>query len=104
MSATTLHDVKRQTIEARAEVAAGLVAAEAKEPWIIWCDTDYEADALKRAITSAIEVRGSQSIDEKEDKIDAFSTGSARNIITKSSITGYGCNWQHCHRGESVRI
>ncbi|HEU4986886.1 MAG TPA: helicase-related protein [Rhizobiaceae bacterium] len=98
LSATNLHDVKRQTIEARADKAGEAVSAEPDEPWIIWCDTDYEADALKAAIPSAIEIRGSQSIDEKEEKIAAFETGEARHIIGKPSMMGFGLDWSHCAR------
>ena len=94
LSATNLHDVKRQTIEARAETAAGVVSAD--EAWIIWCDTDYEADALKAAIPTAIEIRGSQSVDEKEEKIAAFESGDARHIIGKPSMMGFGLDWSHC--------
>ena len=98
VSATNMFDIKRQTTEARADAVADLVLSST-EQWSIWCDTNGEADALKARLgPDTVEVRGSQSIDEKEDKIDAFATGSARNIITKSSITGYGCNWQHCHK------
>lgn len=98
LSATTLHDVKRQTIEARAEMAASIVAAEYDQPWLMWCDTDYEADALKRQIPSAIEIRGSQSIDEKEERLAAFETGKAQHLIAKPSMCGFGLDWSHCAR------
>lgn len=98
LSATNLHEVKRQTIEARAEALAGIVNAERKEPWIVWCDTDYESDALKSVLPDAIEIRGSQSADEKEDRIEAFSTGSAPHIIGKPSMIGFGLDWSHCAR------
>jgi superfamily II DNA or RNA helicase len=98
LSATNLHDVKRQTIEARAETAGAVVAADPDESWIIWCDTDYEADALKAAIPSAIEIRGSQSADAKEERIEAFSTGQAKYIIGKPSMIGFGLDWSHCAR------
>ena len=58
LSATNIHDVKRQTAEARAEAVATLVAADPSECWVLWCDTDYEADALRAAVAGAIEVRG----------------------------------------------
>jgi hypothetical protein len=90
--------VKRQTIEARAEKAAETVALESDVPWIIWCHTDYEADALQRVLPDAIEIRGSQSPDEKEEKIEAFSTGKVRHIIGKPSMIGYGLDWSHCAR------
>lgn len=98
LSATTLHDIKRQTIEARAEKVAAVVAADPDEYWIIWVDTDYEADAVQRAIPAAIEIRGSQSADEKEAKIEAFSTGKDRCLIGKPSMIGFGLDWSHCAR------
>ncbi len=94
VSATTLHDVKRQTAEARAAMCAALVPAD--EPCLIWCDTDYEADALTAAIPEAIEVRGSQSAEKKEAMLDAFASGAARIMVTKPSVAGFGMNWQHC--------
>lgn len=94
VSATTLHDVKRQTAEARAEACASLVPAA--EPCVIWCDTDYEADALRSVIPDAIEVRGSHKAEDKEAALAAFADGSARVLITKPSVAGFGMNWQHC--------
>lgn len=94
LSATTIHDVKRQTAGARAEMAASLVPADA--PCVIWCDTDYEADALLRALPGAAEVRGSHTPERKEDTLAAFADGRARVLITKPSVAGFGMNWQHC--------
>ena len=97
-SATSIHLEKRLTIDARAEKIAEIVAEEPNEPWVIWCDTDYEADALTDRIPHAAEVRGSMRADVKEERITAFSTGAARIIITKPSVAGFGLNWQHCAR------
>lgn len=97
-SATAIHREKRASAAARAARIAELVAAEPDEAWIIWCDTDYEADALGAAIDGAVEVRGSMRIEEKEERLTAFSTGRARRLITKPSVAGYGLNWQHCAR------
>jgi len=98
VNVTTMHDLKRQTTQARAERIAALVDAEKKEPWVLWCDTNYEADALQAAIPAAVEIRGSQSIDEKEEKLAAFASGEARYVIAKPSMCGHGLNWQHCAR------
>jgi hypothetical protein len=98
MSATSLHDIKRQTIAARAEAIAAQVTAEPSEAWLIWCDTNYEADALRAAMPSAIEVRGSQAIEEKEEKLEAFATGQAKQLIGKPSMIGFGLDWSHCAR------
>jgi hypothetical protein len=97
LSATNLHDVKRQTADARAETVARLIEREPDESWVIWCDTDYEADALGKVI-DAIEVRGSQSIDAKEDNLEKFTSGEKKRIIAKPSMCGHGLNWQHSAR------
>ena len=98
LNATTLHEVKRQTSEARAEAAADVVGAEKGQPWIIWVDTDYEADAVRRAIPEAVEVRGSQSIEEKEEKLNAFALSKIDILIGKPSMIGFGSDWSHCAR------
>lgn len=97
-SATSIHKEKRRTAPARAERVAQLVQAEPTEPWVIWCETDYEADALAQVIPEAIEVRGSMHMDLKESRLDAFVRGDERVLITKPSIAGYGLNLQHCAR------
>jgi hypothetical protein len=94
MSATNLHDVKRQTSKARAEACAEL--DDGKSPMILWVDTDYESDAVKAIFKDAVEVRGSMPIEKKEAALEAFSLGHVRQIITKPGIAGYGLNWQHC--------
>jgi superfamily II DNA or RNA helicase len=97
LSATNLHDVKRQTAEARAATAAGIVASlPAGEPCVIWCDTDYEADALLSAVAGAKEIRGSMTAMKKDNILDRFARGEYPILITKPSITGFGLNWQHC--------
>ena len=97
-SATAIHGEKRKTIDARADLIAEVVAREPDEPWVIWCDTDYEADALTARIPDAVEVRGSMTPEQKEERLTAFSTGAVRIIITKPSVAGFGLNWQHCAR------
>lgn len=100
VSATNLHEIKRGTAEKRAQLAVDLALGDA-EPWVIWTDTDYEADAVMERLQGAqgvIEVRGSMSPDRKESNLEAFADGSARVMVTKPSVTGFGLNWQHCAR------
>lgn len=97
-SATSIHHEKRLTIKQRAERVAELVNAEPSDPWIVWVDTDYEADAVMAVLPDAVEVRGSQSPEEKERRLVSFSEGRTRVIVTKARIAGYGLNWQHCAR------
>jgi hypothetical protein len=97
-SATSIHKEKRLTSGDRADRVAEIVAREPDERWVIWCETDYDADAVTARIPHAIEVRGSMSADEKEVKLVAFSEGTERVLVTKPRIAGFGLNWQHCAR------
>lgn len=97
-SATSIHREKRKTADDRAAKIAELVKAEPDESWIIWVDTDYDADAVKRLLPEATEVHGRMTPDQKEAGLADFSEGRARILITKSSIAGFGLNWQHCAR------
>jgi hypothetical protein len=99
VSATDMHAVKRQTTDARAEIAAR-IASEGRGQCIVWCDTNYEADAVISRLDSSevVEVRGSDSIDAKEAALDLFSDGTMRIIVSKPSICGFGLNWQRCSR------
>lgn len=100
VSATGIHDVKRQTAESRARTVAKILDGYT-DPFVVWVDTDYESDAVKSVLRSMFgpkiaEIRGSMSIDAKEDAIAKFADGRIQGLITKSSITGWGLNWQHC--------
>lgn len=97
VSATDMHRVKRQTSKDRADAAAAIVATRPCEPWVVWVDTDYEADAVMAALVGECrEVRGSMPIERKEETLAAFLDGDVRILVTKPSVTGYGLNWQHC--------
>lgn len=98
ISATTMHAEKRMTLADRVGRVASLCASESSEPWIVWCETNDESAALAAAIPDAVEVKGADSLESKEDKLEAFSAGRARVIVTKPSIAGFGLNWQHCAR------
>jgi len=95
LSATTMHREMRLTSAARADAVAQLVNHSA-EPWIIWCNTNDEADALGERLTEYVEVRGSDTPEHKQKALADFTEGRSRVILTKASIAGYGLNWQHC--------
>lgn len=98
MSATTMFDVKRQTSEARADIAAALVATEPAETWLIWVDTNDEADRIKAVLPAVVDVRGSMTQEMKEERIEAFSTGKIKWLIGKPAMLGLGLDWAHCAR------
>jgi DNA modification methylase len=86
---------RRASMGDRVETAATL-ANGSKEPWVIWCDLNAESESLSREIIGAVEVTGSMKLEEKEEALEAFSSGQARAIVSKPSIAGFGLNWQHC--------
>jgi DNA modification methylase len=95
LSATTMHKELRETADDRAEAVASLVNVS-EESWIVWCNTNVEADALMSRIPDAVEVRGSDSPDQKEIRLSNFTNGKTRVLVSKPSICGFGMNWQHC--------
>lgn len=97
LSATSIHAEKRRTAEPRAWAVADLVRAEPGEPWVVWCETDYEQDALVSVLTDAIDVRGSMTPDQKAAALLRF-TDHGGVIVTKPKIAGMGLNWQHAAR------
>lgn len=96
LSATQMWAEKRATIKERCERATQCVESAPDDYWIVWAETNDEADMLRQMLPHAIEVRGSDSLKSKEEKLEAFSEGKERIIITKLDIAGFGLNWQHC--------
>lgn len=85
---------RRRTIEERTELVAKLV--QGGKPAVIWCQLNDEADAIEKAIGNAVQVKGSQSIDRKEELLLSFLRGESRVLVTKAKIAGLGLNMQHC--------
>lgn len=106
MEAQTLmerRDARRESVAERVTACAAMVNAD-REPWVIWCDLNAEGDALRAAIPDAVEIRGADSIEEKEKRLDDFAHGRIRVLVTKPSIAGFGLNWQHCARMAFVGV
>ncbi len=90
-------DARRNSLVSRCRAARRVIETEPNSQWLIWCDLNDEADELKKSIKDAYEVRGSDSSDRKEIRLQAFSEGLLKRLITKPSIAGFGLNWQGCH-------
>lgn len=86
---------RRRTLRQRCELVGSLVSHTGK-PFVSWCHLNEEGDLLSRLIRDAVQVSGSDSDDEKEEKFLAFTTGEVRGMVTKDSIACFGLNWQHC--------
>ena len=97
--ATTLNDqraVQRGSLENRVSEAVRL--ANQPGQWIVWCHLNDESAALAAQIEGAVEVSGSDSDEHKTQSAIGFQEGRIRVIISKSSIFGFGMNFQNCHQ------
>lgn len=97
MSATGLHKEMRLTCDDRARKTAEIVASKPDEQWIIWVNTNYEADAIRAALPKAIEARGSHTPKRKIEIIAGFLDQKIDWLLSKGSMFGYGLNLQCCH-------
>lgn len=79
-------------------IAAAEIANSSDEQVLVWCDLNDESEALTTAINGAVEVKGSMPNHIKESNMSAFTDGSARVLVSKPSIAGWGMNWQQCHK------
>jgi SNF2 family DNA or RNA helicase len=85
----------KATIDQRCEIA--VEKALNHDVSVYWCNLNDEADTLLRLDKDAIEVSGNMNIDKKEDILLNFANGSIKKLVTKTSITAFGLNWQHCN-------
>lgn len=86
----------RRTLVERCEAAA--VALTDADAGVAWCHLNDESTLLAKLIPGAVEVAGSDSVDDKEAKLAAFTRGEIRVLVTKPSLGAFGLNWQHAHR------
>lgn len=86
---------RRATMSERIAKAAE-IANGTKRPVLIWCELNAEGDALEAAIGDAVQVAGSDSLEDKRDRLLGFAKGKYRVLITKTSVAGWGLNLQRC--------
>lgn len=96
VNATNFNDELRRTKEARLDLAASIVN-DSEENFIIWIKQNEEGEYLRRLIPDAIEVKGSDSPEYKEEKLLGFANNEFRILITKAKIAQFGLNYQNCH-------
>jgi hypothetical protein len=87
---------QRRTITERCEAAAA--ALQDAETAVAWCNLNDESKLLTKLIDGAVELTGSDSLDDKEAKLRDFTEGRTRVLVTKPKLGAWGLNWQHCHR------
>lgn len=92
---TEVRDEQKQTINERCEKAVELTRG--KDCSVYWVNFNQEAETILALDKNAREIKGSMSLEKKEDLLLAFANGEISRLITKPKITSFGLNWQHCN-------
>lgn len=95
--AKNFHEIKHEqksTVKERSEKAVELAGIQCS---VYWVNRNDESSLINELDPEAVEIRGSMSIEKKEDILINFAEGNIDRIITKAKMTGMGLNWQHCN-------
>lgn len=88
---------KKDSIQERCQIACDLVTQNKNTQWLLWCNTNEEADLLKKMIPNSINVQGSDKPELKASNLLSFGEGNIKVLITKPKIASFGLNWQNCN-------
>ena len=91
---TEVRKEQRDTIDYRCEKALSLADGKTS---VYWVNLNDEGDIIDRNDDLAVQIKGSMSIDKKEEILISFAKGEIKRLITKAKMTGMGLNWQHCN-------
>lgn len=98
MPAVNFSEIKaevRATINERCEMA--VQKSNNHDISVYWVNLNDESSLINELDPEAYEILGNMDIDKKEDILLSFSNGTIKKLITKTSITAFGLNWQHCN-------
>lgn len=96
VSATVYNKELKNTIENRLSEVVKIVTEEKpNETFLIWIERDDEGEYLRKRITEAIEVKGSDTKEFKKQTLIDFSNNKFRVLITKPKIARFGLNFQY---------
>lgn len=96
VSATTFNQELRITLIKRLDEVASIVNVN-KENFLIWIKQNAEGDELRKLIPNAVEVKGSDTTEYKEEKLLGFAENKFPILISKTKICGQGMNYQNCY-------
>ena len=89
-------NIRKSTIDSRVKEITSLISNSNGSQWVCWCGLNDEANKLKKELGDiAVNVQGSDSIENKESAIWDFMDNKYKVLITKPSIAGFGLNMQN---------
>lgn len=90
---------KRDSIVARIQKTAEIVAESPDDHFVLWHDMEEERHEIKRQIPESVDIYGSMDLETREQRVMDFAHGKIKLFATKPILSGSGCNFQrHCHR------
>ena len=95
--ARTMSEVREEqkgTVKERCEKAFELANGKTS---VYWCHFNDEGNLLDELDNEAVQIKGGDSIEKKEEILLNFADGNIKRLITKPKITSFGLNWQHCN-------
>ena len=92
---TEIRAEQKSTIAERCERA--VEKTKSHDISVYWCNFNEEGDLIQKLDTDAHQIKGSMSIDQKEEILFNFSESKIKRLITKAKMTAFGLNWQHCN-------
>lgn len=96
ISATNFNAELRLTKEQRLNEVINIVNSKPDENFIIWVKHNDEGDYLKKHLPDAVEVKGSDKGEWKEEQLLGFAENKFRILISKLKIASFGMNYQNC--------
>jgi hypothetical protein len=96
VNATNFNQELRNTMDLRLQTCVDIVNEHPDEQILIWIKQNEEGDRLRKLIPEAVEVRGSDKDEVKEQRLLDFADGKIRILISKAKICGFGMNFQKC--------
>ena len=95
LNATNFNKEKKMSLENRLQWTMEKVN-NSKEQWVIWCETNEEAEILAKNIEDSFEIRGATPEKTRLEQVGLFLNRKLKVLISKPSIFGYGLNFQNC--------
>ena len=97
--AVTLQDQRhasRTSIADRVAAAVKIINGKPGRQWLVWCQLNDEASMIRDALGCAVNVQGSDDADTKARNLLGFANGDINILVSKTSIAGFGMNFQGC--------
>ena len=95
VSATNFNKELKITKVPRMEYVADLVN-NSDENFIVWVKQNEEGQMIRELVPDAIEVKGSDRPETKENRLLGFAKNEFRVLCTKTKIAQFGLNYQNC--------